>query len=323
MNVYKLQNIILEYTLPFALDLQDCIDLEDAGKAFIIVLDGIPSQLRVKRKYNEDASGNGVKLAPFSKIENDRYGFLSKTDIQIWFDKQTFDNVGIDRQVMQIQHEYFFQLSIKYLNKFLMNYRSITREYWIRPIKNNDIISYRCTLFDTDKQQETSYKLLNTTVYFNGGEEITISEDKEQQLRNLLLSHHNNLADDLLLNALDNLDIGNFNNTIIQCSILFENFIYKSLDGKLTKTKLDKIKRKNGCNCLVGVYQVCKVGLKSEFNSDFAESEEFISFHKKVLKVRNNLVHGVKLENVEYKDAVDAIDITMKVINKLSNELGL
>ena len=104
---------------------------------------------------------------------------------------------------------------------------------------------------------------------------------------------------------------------------MFENFIYKSLDGKLTKTKLDKIKRKNGCNCLVGVYQVCKVGLKSEFNSDFAESEEFISFHKKVLKVRNNLVHGVKLENVEYKDAVDAIDITMKVINKLSNELGL
>jgi hypothetical protein len=323
IDINKLQNIIIAFELPFALDLKDCNKPEDEGIPFIVLLNSIPAQLRIERHYNESAIGNGVKLAPFSKIKNDRYGFLSKTKVQIWFDNQTFDNIPIDKSLFLVSSKYFLQLSITYLNKFLADYRSTTREYWIRPLKEQNILSYQHILLDEDSNQDTCSCLLNNEVHFNGGQEISIEKDQESNLRKLLLLQNNNLYDNLLLSAFDNLDLGNFNNTIIQCSILFENFVYTTLDGKLSKRKLDKIKRNVECNCFLGVYQVCKSGLKVEFDSDFGDSEEFINFHKQVLQTRNNLVHGTQLESVSYLDAKNAIAITLKAIEKLKSELTI
>jgi len=323
IDINKLQNIIIMFELPFALDLKDCNKSEDEGVPFTVLLNSIPVQLRIERHYNENAIGDGVKLAPFSKIKNDRYGVLSKTKVQIWFDNRTFDNIPIDKALFRVSSKYFLQLSITYLNKFLADYRSITREYWIRPLKEQNILSYQHILLDEDSNQDICSCLLNNEVYFNGGQEISIEKDQESNLRELLLLQNNNLYDNLLLSAFDNLDLGNFNNTIIQCSILFENFIYTTLDGKLSKRKLDKIKRNVECNCFVGVYQVCKSGLKVEFDSDFGDSEEFINFHKQVLQTRNNLVHGTQLESVSYLDAKNAIAITLKAIEKLKVELTI
>ncbi|MDP2077660.1 MAG: hypothetical protein Q8J85_06400 [Sulfuricurvum sp.] len=319
-DLEKLQNIICEYELPFAVDLKNCFHPEEA-EGFIIIIDEAPAQLRVERKYNDSPYESGVILAPFSKIRNDRYGFLSKTKVQVWFDCQIYDNSGIERGNIWVKNEYFLQLSIKYLNKFLMNYRSVTREYWIRPIKKENILNYNYVLLDSEAQQEASHIGLNNPTQFNGGEEITISESKEAALRKSLYSDQHNLADDLLLNAYDNLDLGNFNNTIIQCSILFENFIYTFLETNVSKSKLDKMKKKIECGCLVGIHQVCAVGLKSEFQSDFGDSEEFTNFHKKVLQVRNKLVHGEKLDNVSYENAKSGIDITLAAISKFRDEL--
>lgn len=316
LDINKLQNIIIAYKLPFALDLKNCSKQEDEGNPFLIISNNIPAQLRTERNYNEAAIGEGVKIAPYSKLNNDRYGMLSRTSVQIWFDHKTFDNPNLNKGTLLVNDKYFFNLSLDYLNKFLSDYRRITREFWIRPIRKQDILSYTYILLDTDKNKEIVSILLNNPVNFHGGREISISEESETALRNLLISEHVNLQDDLLLSAFDSLDLGNYNATVIQCAILFENFIYSSLKSRLSKTKLEKIKRNPKCNCLVGIYQVCKAGLKDEFGSSFGESQEFEKFHENVLKIRNDLVHGEKLKNVEPAKAREAIEHTIKAIEK-------
>ncbi len=324
-NIDKLNLIILAYDLPFALDLKDCLSVEHTGENFSIVLNGIPGQLRTERVYKEPSLNYNIgpfpeiKIGSDSKIDNDRYGFLSYTKIQIWFDSRAFDTLGIERKHLMSSADKLFDLSLKYLNKFLMDYRSSTREYWIRPVKKRDILSSVCIWQDSDEKDERCFSGIHADISFN--KDMSIPQDQENILRKLIASAEDDLADSLLLSAYDNLDLGNYNNTIIQCAILFEHFIYTSLDGKLSKKKLKKIQRKVDCNCFVGVYQICTTGLKQEFGLDFGDSEEFINFHKKVLKIRNDLVHGAKLQNVEYQDANEAIAVTLIAIDKLHSEL--
>lgn len=188
-------------------------------------------------------------------MANDRYGILSKSKVQIWFDDQTFDNM--DRNNLIISHEYFFDLSISYLNAFLMNYRKATKEYWIRPLQKSYILGFNYVLLDSE-QKHNQASIIHTPIHGNSGEEFSLSDVQETQLRNLCFTNQTNLAYDLYLSAIDNLDLGNYNNTIIDCSILFENFIYTVLENTLSKSKLDKIKKKPECNCHIGIYGVMK-----------------------------------------------------------------
>ena len=57
------------------------------------------------------------------------------------------------------------------------------------------------------------------------------------------------------------------------------------------------------------------------FGSSFGESQEFEKFHKNVLKIRNDLVHGKKLENVEPAKAREAIEHTIKAIERFKKEI--
>ena len=118
LDINKLQNIIIAYKLPFALDLKNCSKQEDKGDPFLIISNNIPAQLRTERNYNEAAIGEGVKIAPYSKLNNDRYGMLSRTSVQIWFDHKTFDNPNLNKGILLIGDKYFFNLSLDYLNKF-------------------------------------------------------------------------------------------------------------------------------------------------------------------------------------------------------------
>ncbi|MBM9615266.1 hypothetical protein JWJ90_13360 [Desulfobulbus rhabdoformis] len=322
MDIKKLKNIILNFTIPYAIDVSNSTKKEDEGSPYIVVINYIPAQIRFERKYNEDCIKK-VKLAQFSKIENDRYGLLSKTEVQVWFDNQTFDNFEFGKDELIMKDRFFFNLSIKYLNKFLRNYKQVTREFWIRPVNSKDILNYDYILLDTEKTQQATHVLLNNTVCFNGGKEIIIDNSKDNLLRNNLFKENVSLIDDLYLSILDNYDLENFNICLIQCAILFENFVYSTLNKKLSKTKLKKIMKNPDCECFVGIYQVCSTGLKKEFGVNYGQCEEFKLFHTKVLKIRNDLVHGSKLDSIKEEEARSAIDSTLKAIEKYKKDMGI
>ena len=319
-DISLLQNIILEFTMPYALDIQNCTSPEHKGTYFIVVIKDIPAMIRFERIFVEQPTTPGVIFTP-GRIENDRYGLISKTKVQIWFDKQTFDSP--DSLDAILSKEEFYENSARiYINKFVSDYRHITLEFWMRPLTSTDILAYRFILFAPNQEAITVNKLINRhPVHFNGGEEFSLPPDQEAILRKSLLADSVNLFDDLCLSIIDNFDKESYNIALIQCAILFENFIYSTLKKHLSKTKLDKLKKKEACGCLVGISEICERGIKQEFGLDFGSTDEYIAFKENVLKLRNLIVHGELISELDKPDCSIAIESTHKAITYIKQSL--
>lgn len=276
-EIEKLRNVIVEYKIPMSFDLQNCIKEGDEGKPFLVVIDNIPARISIERIYEFRYKNEGFHVAPFSKIEEDRGGMLSHSKVQIWFDSQTFDSGKIDKDVIRIIPDQFIDLSIGYINEFIKKYKNITNEYWLRPIIKKDIFNVQYVLIDTNDNKEIVSILISShhIVQFNGGEEFKLDEEIEDYFRGCLQSKSYNFQKELRLNMLDNFNLGYYNVALLQSVTIFENFIYSNLKTKLSKKKLNKIKKKEDCGCMVGISEVCQRGLKEYFDVDFGNTEEF------------------------------------------------
>ena len=125
-NIDKLKNIILQFNIPMAFGVLNCMKPTDKGKPYLLAINGIPAKIHFDRIYEFRYKNEGFQLAPFSKIAEDRGGMLSHCSVQVWFDSQTFNSGKIDKSVIRIMPEQFIDLSIKYLNKFIRTYRLVT-----------------------------------------------------------------------------------------------------------------------------------------------------------------------------------------------------
>lgn len=54
----NLKNVVLEFKIPFALDLEDSFNKQDLGTGYKIDIDDVPVMIRTKRNYNENSSLN-------------------------------------------------------------------------------------------------------------------------------------------------------------------------------------------------------------------------------------------------------------------------
>ena len=234
-EIDKLRNVIVEYKIPMAFDLQNCIKEGDEGKPFLVVIDNIPAKISIERIYELRYKNEGFQVAAFSKMEEDRGGMLSHSKVQIWFDSQTFDSGKIDKDVIQIIPDQFIDLSIEYINKFIKIYKNITNEYWLRPIIKKDIFNIQYVLVDTNASKGIVSILIPShhTVQFNGGEEFKLDKEMEDYYRDCLQSNSYSFQKELQLNMEDNFNLGYYNVALLQSVTFFENFIYSSLKIKL------------------------------------------------------------------------------------------
>jgi hypothetical protein len=300
-EIEKLRNVIVGYKIPMAFDLQNCIKEGDEGKPFLVVVDNIPARISIERIYEFRYKNEGFQVAPFSKIEEDRGGMLSHSKVQIWFDSQTFNSDRIDKDIIEIIPDQFINLSIEYINKFIKTYKNIANEYWLRPIIKKDIFNIQYVLIDTNNNKGIVSILIphHHTVQFNGGKEFKLNEEIEECFRASLQSNFYNFRQELILNMSENFSLGYYNVALLQSVTIFENFIYSNLKTKLSNTKLDKIKKKEDCGCMVGISEVCQRGLTEYFDVDFGSTEEFENLKDNALKYRNLIVHGELLESID------------------------
>ncbi|HEY8035523.1 MAG TPA: hypothetical protein VIF37_08040 [Methylobacter sp.] len=321
-NIEQLQNVIVEFMMPFALDIKD--SLKEGGiTQYHVVIDNIPAGIRTERIYNEDACLSGARLAPYSKIKNDRFGLLSKTKVQVWFDYQMFESPLIDKSTLVTTPNQFYGVAISYLNKLIRNYKRITREYWLPLMQMNDVIGFRYVLLDKNKQTLVINDLITQEVQFNGGKEFELDTEIDCYLRESIIGNHEYLQDDLYLSIIDNFDKGYFNISLIQCAIFFENYVYGNIRGKLSKTKFDKIRKKQPCGCLVGIVEVCTRGINEILGHDFGKTLVFQEFKENVLTLRNKLIHGELLEEVTHSQCEAAIHATMNAVTYLAKDVFL
>jgi hypothetical protein len=314
-DIERVKNVVIEFTVPFAFDVLNSSKQDHKGKPYLVVINGIPAQLRFERIYNENSTIENFTIAPFSKIESDRRGFISKSKIQVWFDKQMIESLSIEPSLLRIQPGQFYAHAIKYVNKFICDYRMITDTYWMREISSCELMGYLYALIDQDGNESKCWLPIGShEVHFNGGNEYELSTEQEDKLRQYLLNDINNLSRELYFGILDNYERMEYNIALIQCATLFEFFVYSELRKRFSNTKMDKMTKKD-CGCHIGIQQVCEVGLKEHVNFDFGATEEFVLLKQHVISVRNKIVHGTRLEMITISECEAAIDATMKAIN--------
>ena len=315
-NIEELRNVVLQYKLPIAFDILNSTDPGDKGEPYLIQIDNIPALIKTKRIYDFRWK-DGFDMAEFSKTDEDRSGILSHSVIQIWFDEQMFNSDKIDKKIISIIPDQFIDLSIEYLNKFINIYRRVSDQFWIRNIVKKDIFSYQYILIDKNDNQQPIFKMATKGgVYFNGGKEFKLESNKDNLVRNKLLENYYGFKDEMVALMLDNFHLGRFNLALIQGATLFENFIYTELKKTLSNTKLDNIKKKEDCGCLVGISEICKRGIKEYFDFDFGATQEWRDIQKYMLRPRNKIVHGEILKNID-KDECEKGLIAVKKGEKL------
>lgn len=315
-----IQNIVYEFILPYALDLKD--NFQKWEESYIVVIDNLPVQIRTERLFNKSDD----YIIANCKIDNDRLWLISKTKVQIWFDEKAINSWLLNKELLLLWTNEWLIFWLKYLNKFLKDYKVCTEDYWLFPIKKEYILKYIFyTLNNKSELINNSNHILPFQIWnFNWDNEIFIWEEIDIFFRKMLVDNNSyNLQKELVLEIYNNYDLENYNLVIIQNSILFESFVYGFLNRlQISNGKIDKMKKKEQCWCIVWIYEVCT----SWFNSlwfKFQNTNEFINFYENVLKVRNKLVHWKKLDNVTKEEAKNSIEYTRLAINYISNNFKI
>ena len=303
-----IQNIVLQFRIPFSFDVLNSFLKDDVGKPYFVIIDKIPVQLHFQRIYEFKYKSEGFDISAYTKMKEDRHGILSHSNVQIWFDRQTSLVNEINKFCPQFYPEQFLDIGLKYLNKFIKSYKAVTEEYWLRPLINSDIFNLRLFLVYVDGKQGQVEKPIRNEMICSGGEEFKLPDESEKRLRDVLLADYDELAlaSEFYLNFVDNINLENYNIAILQAITLFEYFVYTSLKQKLSKRKLDKIKKKS-CGCMAGISEVCENGIKTYFNNDFGSTLLYKDLKENALKYRNLIVHGELINNVDKETCEKAI----------------
>ena len=150
-----------------------------------------------------------------------------------------------------------------------------------------------------------------------------ISEKQDSELRHYLIHTDYHWLNDMVSATNNSYKLGMYNIALTQLAILFENFVYSNLKKKLSNTKLDKIKKKESCGCMVGISEICSRGIKEYFEYDFGSTDEWENVRLHLLKHRNNIVHGEQVEEISKEDYLKAQKAQQDAVKVLMDNVFL
>jgi hypothetical protein len=304
----KLNNICIQFRIPFPIDVLNSLKVEDAGTPYIVIIDNVPCEIKFERIYDFKYKAEGTDIL-FSKMDEDRSGILSHMIVQIIFDTRIIDKVNIDKETIIVQGHIFLNESVIYLNKFIQAYKHVSEQFWIRQIVKQEILIYHYILRDSEGNHAWSEVLFPQPGPLqcsnDGGFEL--GKKKDDILRRNIQANFFNFRNELAFNAKDNLSLGNHNVALLYSVIKFENFVYANLKNQgVSNTKIDKFKKKD-CGCLDGINEVCRKGIKEWFKVDFEETDEYKNLIE-YITIRNNIVHGKIDYNIDFETCSNGIN---------------
>jgi hypothetical protein len=215
------------------------------------------------------------------------------------------------------------EIAIKAINRFISIYRYCTGECHIQPLTGHDVwFDFSATfLFNENPPTANKSKFKGAvTPHFNIQDVIPsvpdIPEIALQEIRNRLkTSDKIPLSDELMLNAYDLLDQGNYRLAIIESETAFEAFILAFLrqdyqDQPDILVEIETIKSFGQLlNC-----QAFKQAISRRGKSFGKEERYRQEWYKNVWSLRGGLVHG-RIDDVSYKEASDAIETIEKTLD--------
>lgn len=178
---------------------------------------------KVKSKYV--SVSDKIKSNLFVYNSNDKYGLLNHSKITIAindFIEPTFKE-NVNRESKDVWCS--ISKAVDIWNYFIKNYRVSTKEYWLENINEFMILNYDIQIY------AGKVNLRNIPISYSMGLQIStnvpcINETTQTELSQMLKKGTIDLWQTAYLDALKQLQIRNYKESIIQVNIALENYLY-------------------------------------------------------------------------------------------------
>lgn len=280
----------------------------DLAPAYVVNLgNNILVGIQFLRRINQN---NTVKLC--GEVIGDRVGRASFSSVRVNFDLRIFN------PEMYWDMQYFVNLSIEAVNKFIEHYRVIADRFYVGPITPETIQSFLIiNSFKDGTSSNQTYGVSSGLLRGLGG---SIGDEEDKQLRDVLLEDKKPpIIDTLKLEVLDKLDLREWRLAVIEAAVLFETWLNFFLREKykihgLTDKQIEKnFYRKDKNKTPLSVYAIAKDLIKDAAGFDFSNTKEFYEWCIKTKDLRNDIVHGKKY-NITIKEAHECFNTVLSAI---------
>lgn len=324
-----LKNIIIQFEIPYHIQVKDSFKNNKNGR-FYPVIEDIPAEIRFKSNV-EDSGG----IAIAGTAAGDRHGNLGYSSVQVWFDNQFIESMpeefedgppAPDSLMFHMgpttgETGYLIENAITYFNKFIQSYRHVSKFYWVKSLAPHEITRFQIVKKHEDGREETQTQFVTKSALKSG----PLSDELLANIRRFTTQGlPEMLFYELILDAEDKIDRGEYNSAIVDSATMFEIWI---------KSVFEVVAQKNGFSEEEAKEMITKGGDSDEYLSpkniimdhfpslgyELEKMDCFEDWDENTRKVRNMVVH--EGYNANFKEARLAQNSAAEAVTQFSMEL--
>ena len=277
---------IVSFEIPFSIPVPDGI--------YAVLFQDSVVEISVKRQQVSRFAGLEVK-GKF-QLNNDKYGRTSydflemKFPYKLSFQEKRDPPILVKEGAPRVKDK---ELVINCLNRFIEIVKYCTDEFWVEPIRYQDIISYEVSYWDgKDRYTMITYSLdrgIGEIGVFKTP--FKVESRALQSINERLLSNEELEKEKIFrLNAKDAFIQENYKLAIIESVIALEMVLYEFIRLKGEQLDIGK-KQIESFIIQVGVYAGIDVVLKILIQDPIEEMQDTISVCKGAITIRNKIMH--------------------------------
>ncbi len=313
----------VQFDLPYLLRLVDSLSPEGLPEGYkdysFMCLGAFPVRMRFA-KVARDNGGARVWT-------EDTRGLLCHSQAQVWYDKKFFSKFPIVTSYSERWDE-MSGVALALINRFAEVYRELTGAWWIRPIKQSEIMHSTMFILYKDGTKDES-KCGNLGTGLGAGK--LLSEDIDKELRRRLSSDYRpQPITNFAFSVTDFLDKEDFWSAALTAGVFFEaafSSLVRSMkrNAGVPEAEVDAwFKRSDGrprsITSMVKSFAKEVSGTDPEKTSS-ALHAYYSAWCSDVRDLRNDLAHGSRMElgKDEAHASVEAVNQLLQEFGKLGN----
>jgi len=324
-----LKNIVVQFDIPYHIQVLDSFK-ENKESRFHPVIDQIPAEIRFKSNVEDTA---GVAIA--GTAAGDRHGNLGYSSVQVWFDSRFInqmpsefeddlpasDSLKFHMGPLIGKNGYVIKNSVKYLNKFISVYRHCTKFYWIKPLAPHAITRFQIIERFEDGSEEGRTQFVTKSAVKSG----PLQDELLQRIRHFVLNDMpDNLFYELILDAEDKIDRGEYNSAIIDSATMFEMWIKSAFEiaavdqGYSKQESVNMITKGDDSDDYLNPKNIVSDQFP-KLGHDLSSLDVFDNWDKHTRKVRNKVIH--EGYDACFEEAREAQDAAVSAVYEFAQEL--
>jgi len=295
---------IIEFEIPYAIPVPDDIYKIKTKKGTV--------EINTKRIQRKLVSGMDVSRNAILSIGFDKYGRSGYSQIQMKFPykmkfskrKRSPNMVG--KAIPRLEDK---EKVLRCLNDFIEAIKNVTNEFWVEPIRYQDMISFQVFYWYQDKRYPSSVHMLDTGVggvKISTGEPHVLTKTQRNELKELL--QRKKTIDNymiFIMNAKDAFVQENYRLGILEAVIALEIVFFEFIKKEGEKRNIKESRMKSLITD-VGIHDGIDTVYKLFIGDRPQIDEKVVRSCKSAISIRNKIMHS-GLRDVRGKETEERI----------------